>query len=279
MRYFIDKNGDIYKFEKSKNYNSGPTKIGNLKEKQSFENNACDFGTTSVCANTIGILTVEYGIEGSNLMEYKRQKWLSGIYAGTKDTFSKKKLGGPFINVELANSYNEISHKYIKEEKYKEAIKLSSKALEINPKSMWALANRANAFTELKDFKNALTELNKMIEIDFTNPWIHNSMCHVNHKKKAYKEALKDCNNALRFYKVNGSKDSDKQTVWNANINLGQVKFDLGDKAGSCKHYQYALTNSNSVNTKWYERHIGSQNKEISWCLANNFISIENNLF
>ena len=45
IRYYIDKNSNIYEFRRGEDFKFGPSKIGSLKEKKYLEGNTCLFGT------------------------------------------------------------------------------------------------------------------------------------------------------------------------------------------------------------------------------------------
>lgn len=58
---------------------------------------------------------------------------------------------------------------YLKLGKYAEAIKESTKAIELNPSYTKALVRRAEAHEKLEHFEDALTDLKKILELDPSN--------------------------------------------------------------------------------------------------------------
>ena len=263
IRYFIDKKGNIYEFRRAPNLNLGPTKVGNLNEKKYSEGNTCFFGTNYECLSNITRTTYQYALKDGQLLQFSRTDYLK---TNTKGDVNKSILGSTFINYELANSYNETAANYMKRGNYQEAIKFTSKSLGINPKSLWALSTRAYSFSMLENYPNSLKTYNKMTLINPKDAWAHNGKCDANLQLKAYKAALSDCNVALKL-----TKEKDKELLAYINLNLGVIKYALGDKLGSCENYKFVISNSNLINKENYEKYIESS-KDVEWCNANNFI-------
>ena len=154
----------------------------------------------------------------------------------------------------------------MKKGNYQEAIKFTSKSLEINPKSMWALSTRAYSYSMLENYPNSLKTFNKMTLINPKDAWAHNGKCDANLRLKEYKAGLSDCNKALKF-----AKEKDKKLIAYINLNLGVIKYASGDKQGSCENYKFVISNSNLIDKENYEKYIESS-KDVEWCNENNFI-------
>ena len=90
IRFFIDKNSNIYEFKKTPNYNYGPTKIGNLNSKSYSTGDTCYFGTNAACLSNITKTTTQYAIESCQLIKYSRTDM---IQYGTQGDINRYVLG------------------------------------------------------------------------------------------------------------------------------------------------------------------------------------------
>lgn len=53
IRYCIDKNSNIYELKRGGDFESGPNKIGSLKEKKYLQGNTCLFQTNYECLSNV----------------------------------------------------------------------------------------------------------------------------------------------------------------------------------------------------------------------------------
>ena len=53
IRFFVDKNSNIYEFKRTLNSKYGPTKIGNLNSESYSKGDTCYFGTNAACRSNI----------------------------------------------------------------------------------------------------------------------------------------------------------------------------------------------------------------------------------
>lgn len=90
IRYFVDKNSNIYKFQKVGTYNFGPSLVGNLKEKRYSQGNTCFFGTNYDCLSNVTETTYQYLVKDGKLFEFSRTEYLN---FGTKGEIKKTVLG------------------------------------------------------------------------------------------------------------------------------------------------------------------------------------------
>lgn len=90
IRFFVDKNSNIYEFKRTPNYNYGPTKLGNLNSKSYSTGDTCYFGTNAECLSNITKTTKQYVIEGCQLIKYTRTDM---IQFGTKGDINRYVLG------------------------------------------------------------------------------------------------------------------------------------------------------------------------------------------
>ncbi|KAJ0260382.1 Tetratricopeptide repeat [Hirschfeldia incana] len=115
----------------------------------------------------------EKALEDANEAKMEGNKLFgNGLY---EDALSKYELALQFAQ-EFPESFElrSICHSnsaicYLKLGKYAEAIKESTKAIELNPSYIKALVRRAEAHEKLEHFEEALTDLKKILELDPSN--------------------------------------------------------------------------------------------------------------
>jgi|GEM_PF-4381779 len=103
--------------------------------------------------------------------------------------------------------------------KIKEAIYYYSKALEIDPDHLPALAGRASYYMLLKKFDKALSDLDRILKINPKCASAHHYRATVNRSLNKYAEAVKDAGNAIRY-------DSTNVSYW---VHRAAIQSDIGD--------------------------------------------------
>ena len=86
----------------------------------------------------------------------------------------------------LADLYNNLSIALLQEKKLKEAIKFWDEATKLNPNFFQAYFGKGNAFSDLKDYPNAITNFNKAIEIKKDYKEAYNNLGSLYAKLKDY---------------------------------------------------------------------------------------------
>ena len=105
IRYFVDKNSNIYEFKKTTNYNLGPTKIGNLNSKSYSTGDTCYFGTNAACLSNITKTTTQYAIESCQLIKYARTDM---IQSGTQGDINRYVLGSCINNKSDKGNFSDL---------------------------------------------------------------------------------------------------------------------------------------------------------------------------
>ncbi|MEP6616487.1 MAG: tetratricopeptide repeat protein [Ginsengibacter sp.] len=118
---------------------------------------------------------------------------------------------------------------------FKGAIADYSKAIEINPKYSQAYNNRGSAYGSLSDFKTALSDFNNAVKFDSLNVDAFFNRGLVKAKLNDVRGALKDFNRAIDLNPAAG----------NYYAKRGIAKSILGDKEGSCDDFRKGATAGN----------------------------------
>ena len=172
-------------------------------------------------------------------------------------------------------THNNLSLLYAYEEKYEKAIKYINAAIKLNPKDGQFINNRgwiniqAENFAEAeKDYQNAETlylkykrtrtyadcPQNKNLLHCRLDSNFYNDLGWAQENLGDYREALKNYNKAI---KVNFPKEDDDYVYYS---NRANVKYELGDKEGSCNDYKVSSSMGNKEITKWLKTWDGR------WC-------------
>lgn len=175
-------------------------------------------------------------------------------------------LGGPVFNYEKSSSLYETAKKHNQAGSYEDTIKYATKSLNINPTSFDALILRGYAYAKLSNYAKALKDNTKAIELRPRDPIARLNRCDSNLYLKNYSQAISDCNKGLS---LNNGKSEGITAI--LKLNLAIIKFELGDKNGSCENYKYALKTKllpKYLSKSDYEKYILS-NTNVKWCVEN----------
>ena len=209
QRYFLDKDGNIYKFTKTFLYTKGPSMIGNLNETKR-ETGKSYFGAT--------LTTTQYSVEGKKLFEFSKTRYQDGTESKVKRTF----LGGPISEISL-KKLNEDKKKYSKvlieqgnkdlnNQYYADAITTFNRAIDLDPQSYEAYFGRGiGKFMTLK-LTEAYEDYSKSLQIKphrgtyqfraFSLIKILNTSNDEFKKENNYKYMRKACNDFKESYKL-----------------------------------------------------------------------------
>ena len=124
---------------------------------------------------------------------------------------------------------------------YKNAIKKYTKALNINPKNLYALLNRAYSRYQIKDTSGAWDDLNRALAIDPNNGVAIYNRAIVNTKLGHRFDAIKDYSKAI-------NKDIELK---NAYAVRGIHKSMIGDPKGACSDWEKSSKNGNERVILW----------------------------
>ena len=94
--------------------------------------------------------------------------------------------------------YNSEAEKLEAEGKYREAIVFLDKAIEKNPKNIYALTNRAVDKSLLEDYKGAIEDYSRIIEIDENNALAYLNRGKNRKRLKDYRGAIEDFDRAIK---------------------------------------------------------------------------------
>ena len=129
-----------------------------------------------------------------------------------------------------------------KEGDYYGAISDYNKVIEINPKNSQAYYNRGKAKSDIKDYKGAVSDFNKAIEINPNKPDYYTFRG--NTKSRLDKDeygAISDYNKAIKI-------DSNNQLAY---LNRGISKEIIGDVKGACSDWRKASALGDEDAAKW----------------------------
>ncbi len=95
-------------------------------------------------------------------------------------------------HTQTADELYQLGRNKAKEEKFKQAVKLYSKAIKANPNHFKSYCYRGEAYSELDKFDLALTDLDKAISIDSTFPDSYLNRSFLYYITKKYQDAIVD---------------------------------------------------------------------------------------
>ena len=98
-----------------------------------------------------------------------------------------------------ATEYFERGNRFGYEEKYTEAVKEYTKAIELNPEYFEAYGNRGNAYADLGRYKEAIRDYNKVIELNPEGWLAYYNRGDVYADLERYDEAIRDYNKAIEI--------------------------------------------------------------------------------
>ena len=194
IRYFIDKKGNIYEFRRAPNFNSGPTKVGNLNEKKYSEGNTCFFGTNYECLSNITRTTYQYALEDGQLLQFSRTDYLK---TNTKGDVDKIILGKKIVKD--ANFYFERALKKITKKDDEGAIKDLNIAISLNPNKASYYMNLGTAERGLGNYLKAVNAYSQSIKIDPKQPFPYLLRGHAKKDLGDIKGACEDWNKVLNL--------------------------------------------------------------------------------
>ena len=256
IRFFVDKNSNIYEFKRTANYNYGPTKIGNLNSESYSTGDTCYFGTNAACRSNITKTTKQFAIEGCKLIKYTRTDMIqfgtkgdvnryvlgSCIDSSKKKTFEERKETF-IVPDELkakALRHLENAKNYLSSGKKDEAIKEYSKVLAINPYDYNVLNDRGNIKCSLKQYESGIEDYDRAIKIssDYSAAFFNRGNCKV--MMENYKGAIPDFDEAIKI----------TPRFPHPYHSRGVAKFELGDIKNACSDWIKASKIKNYKATK-----------------------------
>jgi tetratricopeptide (TPR) repeat protein len=156
---------------------------------------------------------------------------------------STPSIAGGADTLAALNFYNNGNSKK-KAKDFKGAIQDFTKAIEINPKYSSAYNNRGSARGSLSDFKNALADFNKAVEYDTLNVDAFFNRALVKAKLNDVKGSLKDFNRAIILNPANGDYYTKR----------GIARSLLGDQKGSCLDFAKGAELGNKESAGYREK-------------------------
>jgi tetratricopeptide (TPR) repeat protein len=115
-------------------------------------------------------------------------------------------------------------------EDYRGAIADYNKSIEIDPNDSETFRNRGNAKIELEDYRGAIADFNKAIQIDPNNTNAHKNRGYAKYRLQDYRGAITDYTKVIAITPSNG-----------AYFLRGYAKFDLKDYQGAILDYNKAI--------------------------------------
>jgi tetratricopeptide (TPR) repeat protein len=113
--------------------------------------------------------------------------------------FSLLFLNIPFVYAETAQEYVHLGNVSGKQEKYKEAIRDYTKAIEADPNLADAYYNRGYVYIEMRKYKKAIADLDKAIELDAKYAPAYHVRGIAYFLKKKYTQAIADYDTAIEL--------------------------------------------------------------------------------
>jgi len=117
-----------------------------------------------------------------------------------------------------------------REGKYKEAISINTRAIEIDPSYPEPYYNRGKAKINLKDYTGAINDFNSAIKLDPKNSDIYNNRGIAKKKLNDLKGAIDDYNKSLTLDPTN----------YRVYLNRGIARFENNDESGACSDFKIA---------------------------------------
>ena len=182
---------------------------------------------------------------------------VSIFFAATPTIFSDKSKAKSIItNTKKSVEYNfEGDKKIYFYDDHKGAIKDYTESLKFNPKNTYALFNRANSKSELKDYEGAVNDLNLLLSIDPGNGAAVYNRARANANLRRNISAIKDYSRAI-------SKDIELQYSF---FNRAILKEMIGDAQGACNDWRKGIEKGNKRATNVFAEN----------CLPSNFAKFE----
>ena len=143
---------------------------------------------------------------------------------------------------QTAESYNESGLEKYELKDYKGAIADYTKAIELDPESVYAYNNRGLSKYYLKDYNEAIEDFNKAIELDPEYVKAYSNRGNAKRYLKDYKGAIEDCNKAIEL----DPEDAGAYYV------RGRAKSDLKDYKGAIEDYTKAIELNPDYVTAYY---------------------------
>ena len=256
IRFFVDKNSNIFEFKRTPNYNFGPTKIGNLTSKSYSTGDTCFFGTNAACRSNITKTTKQFAIEGCKLIKYTRtdmiqfgtkgdiNKYVLGscINSSKKKTFEERKETYviPYELKAKALKHIENAKNYLLSGKQEEAIKEYSEVLAINPYDYNVFNDRGIIKCDLKQYQSGIKDYDMAIKIspNYSAAFFNRGNCKV--MMEHYKDAIPDFDMAIKI----------TPRFPHPYHSRGVAKFELGDIKNACSDWIKASKIKNYQATK-----------------------------
>jgi len=121
-----------------------------------------------------------------------------GNYSAALLDFNRAiELGFGKVRKELIYGFRGLTYRLLNQDD--EAFKDLARAIEINPKSAWALNQRALIYKEMEQFDQALADLTKCIEIDEKDSSAYSERAIIYSTTKQYDNALADFTQAIKL--------------------------------------------------------------------------------
>lgn len=144
-------------------------------------------------------------------------------------SFAQRKTSGratKTINTEAEKIFNSAERKYANGD-WKNAVVEYTKAIEIDSNYINAYLRRGFCLSLTKDYEGAIKDYSKVLQLDPNHQWAYLSRGSAKNKLKDFKSALADFNKALAL----------KPTDQEAFNNRGWAKEGLGDHKGACEDW------------------------------------------
>ena len=125
---------------------------------------------------------------------------------------------------------------------YKGAIKDCNKALELVPNDYRTYFNRGLYYSKISDLKKAVADYDKTISLNSKFIPAYRQRGVTYSKLNNYESSLKDFNVVISYYsgKVEGVDDNNPNNKAGDYFNRAVAKLNLGDKIGACKDAEMA---------------------------------------
>lgn len=105
-----------------------------------------------------------------------------------------------FVSVLCAQDWKDLGFKALKSNDPQNAVMYYTKAIEVDPSDDNSFTNRGLAYSELKDYNNAINDFTYALSKTPTDPVIaYNSRGLAYYKMKQYEKAVDDHTNAIKF--------------------------------------------------------------------------------
>ena len=150
---------------------------------------------------------------------------------------------------QTANDFLESGIKKHKNQDYKSAIKDYDKAIKSDPTIKVAFFNRGICELAVEDYKAALKDFDKTIELDPNYVEAYYSRATVYASQQKYSDALPDLDKTIQL----------SPKTPNAFTFRGQIRAQLGNKAGACEDFKLAKENGDKQAQKYLNQYCGNE--------------------